>query len=196
MKTTTIALLFLLVISAVAGLAAGSSRTLGSPTAPVTIELFSDFQCPHCKELHDETMPSLIADFINSGKVYLVRHYYLLPRPYSRVSAAYVFAAEKIGKYDQVSDLLFRTQQIWVQTGKVDETVSSILSPADMLKVRAVAKEPATNLELDKETALGTGQNVTQTPTMIIVHKGQRTPIAGVISYSLLKMYLEKVLAQ
>jgi protein-disulfide isomerase len=196
MKTTTIALLFLLVIGAVAGLASGSTRFMGSPTAPITIELFSDFQCPHCKELHDETLPSLIADFVNPGKVYLVRRYYLLPRPYSRISAAYVCAAEKIGKYDQVSDVLFRTQQIWVQTGKVDEIVAGILSPADMQKVRTLAKDPSINAEIDKETALGTNQSVTQTPTMIIIHKGQRTPIAGVISYSLLKMYIEKVLAQ
>ena len=162
----------------------------------MTIDLFSDFQCPHCKELHDEILPSLIADYVNTGKVYLVRHYYLLPRPLSRISATYVCAAEKIGKYNQVSDALFKTQQIWVQSGKVDETVSSVLSPSEMQKVRALAKDPSITTEIDKDTALGQSQSVNQTPTMIIVYKGKRTPIAGVISYSLLKIYLDKVFAQ
>ena len=65
-----------------------------------------------------------------------------------------------------------------------------------MQKVRALATDPAIAAEIDKDTDLGKNQAVNQTPTMIIVHKGQRTPIAGVISYSLLKMYLDKVLAQ
>jgi protein-disulfide isomerase len=186
----------LLAISTVAAPGAGSSKAMGSPSAPMVIDLFSDFQCPHCKELHDEILPSLITDYVNTGKVYLVRHYFLLPRPLSRISATYVCAAEKIGKYNQVSDVLFRTQQTWVQSGKVDETVSSVLSPADMQKVRALVKDPSITTEIDKDTDLGKNQAVNQTPTMIIVHKGQRTPIAGVISYSLLKMYLDKVLAQ
>jgi protein-disulfide isomerase len=195
MKTITIALAFLLTVSA-ACLAAGSTKALGSPTAPITIDLYSDFQCPHCKELHDEILPSLIAGYVDTGKVYLVRRYFLLPRPYSRVSATYVCAAEKIGKYDQVSDVLWRTQQVWVQSGKVDETVSSVLSPADMQKVRALVKDPSITAEIDKDSALGASQGVNQTPTMMILYKGQRTPISGVISYSLLKMYLDKVLSR
>jgi protein-disulfide isomerase len=198
MKTITIstALTLVLVIAAVAGPAPGSTKAIGSPTAPITIDLFSDFQCSHCKELHDEALPSLIADFVDTGKVYLVRHYFLLPRPYSRPSATYVCAAERIGKYNPVSDVLFKTQMSWAQTGKIDEIVSSVLSPADMQKVRVLVKDPSVTAEIDKDTASGSSQGVNQTPTMIIVHNGRHTPISGVISYSLLKMYLEKVLTQ
>ena len=195
MKNITIALAAL-ILSAAAGLAAGSTKAMGSPTAPITIELFSDFQCPHCKEFHDETLPSVIHDYVNTGKVYLVRHYFLLKFPYSRLSATYACAAEKIGKYDQVSDALFRTQQIWGQSGKVDEAVSNVLSPADAQKVRTLAKDPSIIMDVEKDTATGMAQSVTETPTMIIVHNGKRTPISGVISYSLLKMYLDKLLTQ
>lgn len=196
MKKTAIALAFLLTASVTAGPPPGSTKAIGSPTAPITIDLFSDFQCPHCKELHDEVLPSIIADFVNTGKVYLVRHYYMLPRPYSRISATYVCAAERIGKYNQVADFLYKTQTIWVQTGNVDEAVSKVLSPADMQKVRALVKDPSVTAEVDKDQALGTTEHVNQTPTMIIVHKGQHTPIAGFISYPLIKMYLDKVLTQ
>jgi len=197
MKTTTLSLAFLLsVASSGAGPAPGSTKALGSPTAPIVVDLFSDFQCPHCKELHDEILPLMIADFVDTGKVYLVRHYYMLPRPLSRPSATIVCAAERIGKYNQVADFLYKTQPIWVKSGNVDEAVSKVLSPADMQKVRALVKDPSVTAEVDKDQALGGTERVDQTPTMIIVHKGQHTPIAGVISYSLLKMYLDQVLTK
>ncbi len=196
MKTTTIALLSFLLISAATLLAAASTKAMGSATAPMTIELFSDFQCPHCKEFHDETLPLLIADYVSTGKVYLVRHYFLLKFPYSRLSATYACAAEKIGKYNEVSDILFKTQRNWGQTGNVDAVVSSVLSPADAQKVRTLAKDPSIIAEIEKDTALGTSESVRETPTMIIIHNGQRQPIAGVISYPILKMYLDKVLTR
>jgi protein-disulfide isomerase len=196
MKITLIALLSSFLISSAVVLAAGSGKALGSPTASVTIELYSDFACPHCKEFHDETLPSLITDFVNTGKVYLVRHYFLLKFQYSRLSASYACAAEKIGKYNEVSDVLFLTQRNWGISGNVDATVSSVLSPADAQKVRTLAKDPSIAAEIERDTALGTSEKVTETPTMIIVHKGERIPVAGVISYPILKMYLEKVLAR
>jgi protein-disulfide isomerase len=196
MKTITIALALLLVIPAAAGPTGGSTKAMGSATAPITIDLYSDFQCPHCKELHDETLPSLINDYVNTGKVYLVRHYFVLKFPYSRVAAIYAAAAERIGKYNQACDALFRTQQIWGQNGNVDQAVCSALSPADAQKVRALVKDPAVAAEVEKDTALGTSQNVTSTPTMIVEHNGKRTPIAIVVSFPILKRYLDGVLAQ
>lgn len=169
---------------------------MGSPTAPMTIDLFSDFQCPHCKEFHDETLPSLIADYVSTGKVYLIRRYYLLRFPYSRLAATYACAAEKIGKYNEVSDILFKTQANWGQTGNVDAVVKTVLSPADLQKVRVLSKDPSIMAEIEKDVALGNADNVRETPTMIIMHKAEKQPVAGVISYPILKMYLDKVLAR
>jgi protein-disulfide isomerase len=197
MRLLITALALCVALSAVAaGPASDSGKALGRATAPVTIDLYSDFQCPHCKELHDEILPLLLNDYVNTGKVYLVRHYFVLRFPYSRLSASYVCAAGRVGKFNQASDVLFRTQQVWGQTGKVDETVSSVLSPAEAEKVRKMAKDPSVAAEIDEDTALGTREGVTQTPTMIIVHNGKKTPISGNVSYSLLKMYIDKLLAQ
>jgi len=190
------ALALLLIVPAVAaGPSGNSTRAIGSPTAPITIELFSDFQCPHCKELHDETLPSLITDYVNTGKVYLVRHYFLLKFPYSRLSATYACAAEKIGRYDQACDALYKTQQSWGQTGKVDEAVCNALSPADAKKVRELVKDPSVAMEIEKDTALGMSQNVKSTPTLIVVHNGKRTPIELAVSYPMLKRFLDGMLA-
>ena len=53
-----------------AGLADG--RTLGHADAPVTIQIWSDFQCPACRSLALTVEPSLIEQFVVPGTVKLV----------------------------------------------------------------------------------------------------------------------------
>ena len=197
MKTITLALALALTIAAEPGSTSKSTRAMGSPTAPITLDLYTDFQCPHCKEFHDDTLPQLINEYVNTGKVYLVRHYFILKFPYSKLSATYAAAAEKIGRYNEASDALYKTQQGWSQTGNVDQAVCSALSPADAKKVRELVKDPSVLAEAEKDTEQGrTTNNVKSTPTLIVGHKGKKTTIEMAVSYPLLKRYLEGVLTQ
>src|ERR1035441_4023441 len=36
------------------------------------MDLYSDFTCPHCKVLHEQTLPKIMADYVTPGKAYLV----------------------------------------------------------------------------------------------------------------------------
>lgn len=45
---------------------------LGDKNAPVTLIEFSDYECPFCKRHFDETLPQLVKEYINTGKVKLV----------------------------------------------------------------------------------------------------------------------------
>jgi protein-disulfide isomerase len=49
----------------------------GQPNAPLKIEVYSDFQCPHCRSFYLETIKPLIADFTKEkriGQIYIVYH--------------------------------------------------------------------------------------------------------------------------
>ncbi len=48
------------------------NKAQGNPTAPVRLEIFSDFTCPHCKHFHEEVLPQLMKDYVIPGKVYVV----------------------------------------------------------------------------------------------------------------------------
>lgn len=44
---------------------------LGDPAAPNTLQIFSDYRCPHCRVFHAEIEPGLLADFVTAGTLNL-----------------------------------------------------------------------------------------------------------------------------
>lgn len=189
------AITLVLAALAVSSYAAYTIKGLGQSSAPVTIELFSDYQCPSCKTLHDQTVNPLIADYVHKGKVYLVHREFPLPmHPFARIAAAYAAAAYRVGKYEEVGNALFAGQASWSVTGKVDEAVAGVLSASDAKKVRELAKQPAIEEEISYEVGLGRNADVNQTPTMVIVHKGKKYPIKGMVTYTVLRKFVDDLL--
>ncbi len=153
-------------------------KAFGSKNAPVTMEVFSDYQCPACK-------------------VYLIHRDFPLPmHAHSRVAARYARAAAQIGKVEIVEQTLFQNQEKWEQNGDVDGTVSAVLSAAEMTKVRALVKGGTLEPMIDKDYALGQTYNVNQTPTTVFHSKGKTYPYSGVMTYDVLKTFLEQLLSQ
>ncbi|MCA9832356.1 MAG: DsbA family protein [Thermomicrobiales bacterium] len=52
--------------------AAGFS--IGDPNAPVTMHIYSDYQCPYCRAWHEDELPQVIDDFVRTGQVRVVFH--------------------------------------------------------------------------------------------------------------------------
>jgi protein-disulfide isomerase len=78
----------------------------------------------------------------------------------------------------------------------VDGTVASVLSAADLAKVRALVKGGTLDAAIDKDFALGQMYRVNQTPTTVFHCKGQTYPYPGVMSYEILKQFLDQLLSQ
>src|SRR5260370_12139580 len=117
-------------------------KAFGSKNAPVTMEVFSDYQCPACKTLFTTTNRRLMDDYVSNGKVYLIHRDFPLPmHAPSRVAARYARAAALLGKVEPVDQALFQNQEKWEQNGDVDGTVAAVLSPAEMTKVRALVND-------------------------------------------------------
>ncbi len=172
-------------------------KAFGSKNAPVTMEVFSDFQCPACKTLFTTTNRRLMDDYVSTGKVYLIhRDFPLAMHAHSRVAARYARAAAQLGKVEPVEKALFENQEKWEQTGDVDGTVAAVLSAAEMTKVRALVKGGTLDAAIDKDFALGQTYRVSQTPTTVFHCKGQTYPYAGIMPYDVLKTFLEQLLSQ
>jgi protein-disulfide isomerase len=167
----------------------------GNPSAPVVMEVFASFDCPHCREFHDVTLPLIVKDYVNTGKLYLVSREFPLSgpyHPYAREAADYAVAAGRVGKYQMVADTLFKTQATWAQNGKVWDSIAPVLSAAEQKKVQALAKDPAVTSEVQKEYDAGVAAGINATPTVIVSQGSKRYPInAQQLHYGFLKSLLD-----
>jgi protein-disulfide isomerase len=170
-------------------------KALGNPSAPVRIDLYSDYQCPACKTFHEQTLGALIDNYVKPGKVYLVhREYPLAIHAHAREAACYASAAEKLGKYSEVGDQLFRRQDTWAKDGDVGAAACSTLAPGDAKKLRVLAGAPEIAAEVDSDIRAAQAENVNGTPTMIITKLVRRYPVPGPVSYAILSKFLDSIL--
>jgi protein-disulfide isomerase len=195
MKTFALALALMLPC-----LAAGpDSKSMGNPAAPMRMDLWDDFTCPHCKMLHEQILPKIIADYVTPGKAYLVFHEFTLTgagHEYSRTASTYAAAAARVGKYQQVCDALFQAQSSWALSGKVWETVSPALTPAEQKKVQVLFKDPSVAAEVQQDLDLGMAAKVDRTPTLVMKRKNNQVPWSSWGDYSLFKSMVDLLLSK
>ena len=197
MKLLATALLLAGLVTSAPAAQTKSTRAAGPVTAAVRIDLFSDFQCPACKALHEQTIRRVKEEFANTGKLRLVHHDFPLPQhKFARQAAILAAAADRLGKYDAVADALFRQQETWSQSGDVDSVVDSVLTPEERKKVREIAKDPAILAGIERDVQLGQRMQVSSTPTMIVTHDGKPNPVVGVVGYNVFSKYLTTIVGQ
>ena len=177
------------------GVRSGIER--GSPSAPLKIEVYTDFQCPACKQLHEGTLKQVITDYVDRGKAFLVYHDFQInpTHQYSLQAACFAEAAQRLGKYEVVADALFASQDSWSLTGDVDKAVTTLFSPADARRVRALARSPEVMAEVQKNEQLARSIPISQTPTMVVTCKGKSYSLPGAQkNYAMLRMFLDSLL--
>jgi len=174
-------------------------NAFGNPAAPLMIEVFSDFQCPACKLLHDTELPRLMKEYVVPGKAYLIYRYFPLDmHPYGRKAAEVVAAAAQLGKFEQAADILFDKQQQWGATGTVEETVDNVLTATEQQKLRALMLSPSVQQTIAHDVSEGYAVPVTGTPTLLVTYRLKRYPIGGreVLKYEWVKAMLDDLLSK
>jgi protein-disulfide isomerase len=95
------------------------ARIQGSVNAPVWVIVVSDFQCPYCKEWHDQAYKAFRDEFVTTGKVRMAYvNFPLNSHINAWPSAESAMCAAAQGKFWEMHDALFETQTRW-------ETMSS-----------------------------------------------------------------------
>ena len=170
-------------------------RAAGNPSAPVKLEVYSDFTCPHCKHFHEEELPQLMKDYVVTGKMYIIDRAFVLPHQFSREAFAYAVAAARIGKYHPVADALYAQQANWFTNGNVWGAVASALpSPADQKKVQELSRDPGVLAEIETESRAGANQGINQTPTLVLTVGAKTYPLPPAADYRLLKSMIDGLL--
>jgi protein-disulfide isomerase len=182
-------------------------ETYGSSSAPITMVVFTDYECPSCRALYENTLRPMINDYVASGKVYLVHHNFPLQQhKYGYQAARWVYAAARVGEFANAEAALYDNQDAWAASGDIAKYVSAAMPGSDFRRVEGLMKgcsfnDPPGSCPLDApinaDRALGEQIPVRATPTYVIMYKGHRLPAAsGAVSWPILKQFFDSLLSQ
>jgi protein-disulfide isomerase len=175
-------------------------KAMGSKNAPITIEVFSDFECPACRNFYETSLKQVIDNYVNAGKVYLVhRDFPLDMHPYARQAARLANAAAELGQFEAFERALFDTQDKWSPNGNIDEAIASSFPPAQLKKIHDYESLHINeiNASIERDRTMGIQRNVNQTPTIYVTSHGKMEALpGGGVDYKLLQQYLDFLLRQ
>lgn len=179
---------------------AANPKAIGSPNAPITMEIFGDFECPACRAFFENTVKRVIDDYVVPGKVYLVhRDFPLDMHPYARQAARLANAAANFGQFQAMERALYDKQDDWSAKGNIDEVLASSFPPAQLKKFHEYEAQHLNdiNASIERDRAMGVQRNVNQTPTVFITSHGKTEALpGGGVDYNLLKNYFDYLLRQ
>ncbi len=93
------------------------AAAMGDPNAPVTIIEYTDYQCPFCQRHAQQTVPQLITEMIETGRVYYIMKDFPLDNlhPNARAAAAAARCAGEQALYWEMHDVIFDNQANWAE---------------------------------------------------------------------------------
>jgi len=174
-------------------------RVSGEKSAPLVLDIFTDFECGHCREYYLRTLTRVIEDYCAKGKVYLVHHEFpLRGHVLAPEAAKWAVAASTIGKYETVTEGLFEKQGDWAVNRNIESAVASVLTPAELAKVKKVMETHGAEIDsaIQADVFQGASINIDQTPTTKMTYKGQVQIMKGNISFAILKKILDDQLSK
>jgi protein-disulfide isomerase len=172
-------------------------NALGSPDAPLTMEVTEDFQCPICARFAHEQLPRLIDDFVRPGLLRIVTHdVAFLDRGDSKeslLSAAAASCAAQQGRYWEYHDWLYANQHGENEGAFTQERLAAIADAIELDRAAfdACVSDPSSEAAVTAATNAALGAGINATPTLV-VNGGQ--PIAGLPQYDQLASYLRGLL--
>ncbi|MGB1251854.1 MAG: thioredoxin domain-containing protein [Candidatus Promineifilaceae bacterium] len=144
----------------------------GDPDAPVVLIEFTDYQCPFCARHSLQTMPSIVSEYIDSGRIYYVQKDLPLDQlhPFAREAAVAARCAGEFEKYWEMHDILFAQQSYWAESADRSATFAEFaeafgIDSAEYLTCLASGKYD-TLIEENVQEALELG--ISGTPFFIV----------------------------
>jgi protein-disulfide isomerase len=157
-----------------------SGFTLGSPNAPVRMVEYGDLQCPICREYAVSTLPTIVREYVRTGKVQLEFRGLAFLGADSRKALEAVTAAAAQNKGWNMLDLLYRNQGEentgWVTDAKLRAAAASIpgLSVGDWQGDRGSDATQSKMQSMHAQAVALMGPTGLRTPTFEVGRRGQQ----------------------
>ena len=153
------------------------SPSFGAPGAPLVIVLFSDFECPACKEEAKTLRENVVKDYPKEVRVYFKDFPLEQIHPWAKAGS---IAGRCVARQNPIS---FWDYYDWIYEHQTEVTAENLKDKVlefaktknlDTLQLARCMDTKATEGEVDKSLAEGKSLKIDQTPTMFI--NGRRIP--------------------
>jgi len=136
---------------------------LGSPSAPVRVVVFTDFECPYCKE--SEPALKRIARQYGDHVAFYFRNYPLPNHLYAMPSAIAAVCAAEQGRYLPYHDFLFEHQ---AELKSADYGAWAAALGLDRAKFDACRASDAAKKQVERDIREGVAAGVSGTPAFFV----------------------------
>jgi protein-disulfide isomerase len=175
--------------------AADKGRIEGDANAKTWLIIASDFQCPFCKQWHDESYKTIYDEYVRPGKIKVAYvNYPLAQHQHAMPTAEAAMCASAQGKFWEFHEALFATQKQWEALTSPTAMLDSIAGAVGVDKntwkqcIESGKLRPMIIADRDRSAAAG----VRSTPTFLI---GNRL-LLGALPVDSLRVALDAEIAK
>ena len=170
-------------------------RVLGKESAPLTLIEYASMTCPHCAHFHETVIPSIKAEWIDTGKAKLIYRDFPTAPVGMAVGVAMITQCAPKDQYFPILGLLFKTQERWMGSQDPLTEIKRTVGLAGLTPSEVDACLKRTELGEAIEARSNQGQakfGIQSTPTLLVDGK----KLEGAQSYADIKKDLEAAYAK
>lgn len=170
----------------------------GDATAPVKVVEMSDYGCGYCRQFHQETFPTLLAEFIDNGMVEWKFAPYItgmFDNSLAATEAAECTYAQDMAAFETLNDRLWDEQSEWKSSSTPDAVVRGWVSELgiDMDGFDACVEGDDRIDRIASSTTLARQLGVRGTPTFVVIGY---PPLQGALPVDMFREILSAVHAE
>ena len=111
-----------------------SDFVIGNENAPITIIEYASLSCSHCADFHINTLPEIVNEYVDSGKIKFVFRDF--PFNYPALLASMVLKCVPQDFRYEYTEVLYKLQKTWVnrENAKTKEELYKIMQSGGMSK--------------------------------------------------------------
>lgn len=171
-----IASLFVLALTFAAGTAAAYEphpldQVMGEPNAPITIVEYASTTCGHCGTFHNQVLPKIKAEWVDTGKAKLVYRDFPTGPAALSVGASMIAHCAGPDRYFPVLGYIFQSQEKWMSSKAPLNELKRIALLAGMKGDQVDAclqrKDLANGIQMRAQAAQA-ADGIESTPTVLI----------------------------
>jgi protein-disulfide isomerase len=145
-------------------------NTLGKASAPVTLTVFEDPQCPYCRQWNIDTLPTVVENYVRTGRIKIVYHGVVVIGPNSVAGLRAIYAAGRQNKLWDMAEALYERQgdenSNWITLPVIRSAAREVgATPSTLM---AAADSKAVTADLVASAKLAQSYGIDSTPTFAI----------------------------